>query len=152
MNAKEALRFIEQHGIVLQSGKGPAPRLVEAIAGEPIRGSWWAHPKSKAIFRVLCAVADSDEILICRLVDGKVTFVHKRVWPALARVAKRLPPERIAQVKQEHTPSGRHVTRTIPVSEWLPPASLKESRKLSEDQAIEILGSAIVAKATRRDP
>ena len=32
-----------EHGIVLVSAKGPAPRLTEAIIGKPIKGSWWAR-------------------------------------------------------------------------------------------------------------
>lgn len=52
MTADEALSFIREHGIVLASAKGPIPRLADAIAGESIRGSWWAHPKSHQIFDV----------------------------------------------------------------------------------------------------
>ena len=50
MTAAEALAFIEQRGVVLASAKGPVPRLTEAIAGEPIKGSWWGHPKGQQIF------------------------------------------------------------------------------------------------------
>lgn len=62
MTAEEAIAFVREHGVVLVSAKGPVPRLVEAIAGEPIRGSWWAHPKGHQIFSVLQAVADSEEV------------------------------------------------------------------------------------------
>src|SRR5580704_1458010 len=47
-----ALSFIREQGVVLVSAKGPAARLTELIAGEPIRGSWWGHPKSHEIFEV----------------------------------------------------------------------------------------------------
>ncbi len=40
MTAEEAIAFVREHGVVLVSAKGPVPRLVEAIAGETIRGSW----------------------------------------------------------------------------------------------------------------
>ena len=39
---REALAFVERHGAVLLSARGAAPSLAEWIAGEPIRGSWWA--------------------------------------------------------------------------------------------------------------
>ena len=49
MSAADALAFVERHGIVLESARHAAiPSLAEAIAGEPIRGSWWAHPKGRA--------------------------------------------------------------------------------------------------------
>ena len=41
MNQKEALAFVERHGIVLQAARGPLPNLAEAIVRGPIRGSWW---------------------------------------------------------------------------------------------------------------
>ena len=111
MNANEAISFIKEHGVILASAKGPVPRLTEAIVDGEIKGSWWSHPKSRQVFAVLQAVTDSEDILVCRLVNGKVTFVHRRLWPALVRVAKRFPPAQIAQVHEEHTASGQHVTR-----------------------------------------
>jgi len=51
MTDKQALAFVKRHGIVLQAARGPVPSLAEAIAGGPIRGSWWGHPKGREIFR-----------------------------------------------------------------------------------------------------
>src|SRR6266700_4193192 len=53
---------------------------VRRADGAPIRGSWWAHPKAHEIFRILEAVSDRSDILVCRLVDGKVTYIHRRIW------------------------------------------------------------------------
>jgi hypothetical protein len=136
MKAKEAIAFVRKHGVVLVSAKGPAPRLTEAIAGEPIRSSWWAHPKSRQIFNVLQAVTDSDDVLVCRLVNGKITFVHRRLWPALVRTAKQFPPDRIAQLHEEHTESGRHVTREVPFPEWVPADVLEQAKKISDADAL----------------
>src|SRR5258706_15297029 len=121
MTAIEAISFIEQHGVVLASAKGPAPRLAEAIVGGSIKGSWWAHPKSRQIFTVFNAVADSEEVLVCRLVNEKVTFVHRRLWPALVRIAPQFSSRQIAQVQEEHTSSGRHVAREVAFPDWVPP-------------------------------
>ena len=38
--AEEALAFVRRHGVVLASAKGTAPRLTEAIVGEPIKGNY----------------------------------------------------------------------------------------------------------------
>src|SRR5262249_39362721 len=111
------------------------------IVGGPIRGSWWSHPKSRAIFRVLRAVNDSPDILVCRFVGGKITFVHRRLWPALVRLAKRFPTERIAQVHEGHTESGRHVTHDIPFPEWVSSEILKDAKKMSEEEALAALGT-----------
>lgn len=143
MTAREAIAFINQHGVVLASAKGPVPRLTEAITGETIKGSWWGHPKSHQIFAIFQVVEDSQDVLVCRLVAGKVTFVHRRLWPALVRVAKKFPADRISQVHEEHTDSGRHVTREVPFPKWVPPDVAKEAKHLTEQEAFDQLGSWI---------
>ena len=134
--AKAALAFVEEHGVVLVSAKGDAPRLTEVIVGEAIQGSWWAHPKSHRIFAVLSAVADSGQVLLCRLVGGKVTMVHRRVWPHLVRSASRFTPEQIAEVSQEHTPSGKHVKHEVPFPKWVPAGVARKAERLTEEEAV----------------
>jgi hypothetical protein len=141
VTAVEALRFVHDHGAVLVAAKGPLPRLAEAIAGAPIRGSWWAHPKGREIFAILQELGNSPDILVCRLINGHVTFVHRRLWPALVRMAANFKPERLAQVRQEHTPSGRHVNHETPFPKWVPQDILEASQSLSEAQARRMLGS-----------
>jgi hypothetical protein len=140
MTANEAIAFVQKHGVILASAKGPVPRLTEAIAGEPIKGSWWSHSKSHQIFAVFQAVRDSEDVLVCRLVNGKVTFIHRRLWPALVRVAERFPATQIAQVHEEHTASGRHATREVPFPKWVPPGVIEHARRLSEQEALDALG------------
>jgi hypothetical protein len=82
VNQKEALAFVERHGIVLQAARGPVPNLAEEIAGGPIRGSWWGHPKGKEIFRASKAICESSNVLVCKLIGGKITYVHRLgAWP-----------------------------------------------------------------------
>jgi hypothetical protein len=140
MTAAEALAFVQDHGVVLVAARGPVPRLTEAIIDEPIKGSWWAHPKSHHIFAILQAVTDSEAVLVCRLVDGKVTLVHRRLWPALVRVAARFPPERLAKIRQEHTPSGRHVNHETPFPRWVLMDIKKDANSIGEEEALAALG------------
>ena len=149
MTAAEALAFVEEHGVVLVSAKGPRPRLTETIAGEPIKGSWWGHPKSHQIFAILEVVTESEDVLVCRLVKGKITLVHRRLWPALVRLAKRFPPDQIAKVRQEHTASGRHVNQEVPFPRWVPAEVLKQARSLSEEKAIAALGEWVIGELAR---
>ena len=135
MNADAALSFVRHHGIVLVSAKGPVARLTDAIAGEPIKGSWWAHPKSHQIFAVLQKLGDSPDILVCRLVGGHVTFVHRRLWPAIVKLATHFHPEQLAQVRQEHTPTGKHVNHVVEYPNWVPGEVLEEARQLTAQQA-----------------
>lgn len=139
--AEGALAFVEEHGVVLVSAKGSVPSLVEAIAGHPIEGSWWAHREARRIYPLLRAVTESEQVLVCRLVKGKITLVHRRLWPSLARLAGRFAPEQLARVREEHTVSGRHASFEIPFPHWVPAAVTEEAKALSEEEALAAFGS-----------
>ena len=127
---------------MLESARGVAPCLAEAVVGGPIRGSWWSHPRGRDVFRVLQEIRASSEVLVCRLVDGKVTFVHKRVWPALVRLAGRYPVKSLARIRETHTASGRHEVKETPFPEWVPVEIRRKASELSEEEALEQLGSS----------
>jgi hypothetical protein len=146
MIAAAALDFVRAHGVVLVSAKGPVPTLVDAIAGEPIKGSWWGHPQGKRIFALLQQVSEHEDVLVCRLVDDKLTLVHRRLWPALAAAAPCIAPSRLCRVTQEHTASGRHVNRETPFPDWLPADAAREASLLGRDAALAALGPSIVTK------
>jgi hypothetical protein len=133
------LAFVRRHGIVLESARGPVPNLAQAIARTPIRGSWWAHPQGHEIFRVTRAVRRSRSVLVCRLLGGKVTYVHRRLWPALVRVAGSFSPAALAAVHEVHTPQGRHQVRLVPFPRWVPAAVRRRARRLRETQARAII-------------
>jgi hypothetical protein len=128
---------------VLASARGPVPCVAEAVAGEPIVGSWWAHAKGKAIFAALSEIDDAADVRCFKLVDGKVTFVHRRVWPALARLASggviALP--RVAAIQQEHTPSGDHRNVVTPFPDWVPDDIARASTALTLEDARAQLGA-----------
>jgi hypothetical protein len=145
---RDALAFVEQHGVVLASAKGNAPRLVEAILGAPITGNWWSHPRGSYIYNVLAAVCDSPDVLTCRLLRGKVTLVHRRLWPALVRAAECLDPAQLAQVRDEHMPNGRHRSVTVPFPAWVPDAVRAQADRLTQAQALAALGPG--CKRSRR--
>jgi hypothetical protein len=142
-----ALSFIETHGVVLASARGKAPRLIDAIAGETIVGNWWSHPKANAIYDVLERASAAPDVLACRLVDGKVTLVHRRLWPALVRLADRFAPERIAQVNNEHTASGKHVAQHVAFPEWVPADVSRDAAQLDVDDALAALGTWLPANS-----
>lgn len=136
MTSAEAVRFVERHGIVLESARhATVPSLAEAVAGEPLKGSWWSHPKSRAIFAATRAVRDSPEILVCRLVDDKICFAHQRVWPALVRLGDRLPRNRLARVREIHSESGAHRVEEIPFPRWVSAETTAAAKRLSEADA-----------------
>ncbi len=141
MTPRQALSFVRRHGIVLESARGPLPSLAEAIAGAPIKGSWWRHPMGEEIFKITRWVRDSRDIFVCRLVDGKITFVHRRLWPALVRLADELPSGRLAHIRERHTARGRHAIEALPYPRWVPGEVLAKSKRLSCGGATAALGT-----------
>ena len=135
MTTRQALAFVQRHGIVLQAAHGPVPSLAAEIAGGPIRGSWWGHPKGREIFRITQVVSDSPDILVCKLIDGKITYVHRRLWPALVKLADRFPKERLAWVREEHTASGKHVTKTKAFPRWVSEEVRAEADRITVEDA-----------------
>lgn len=72
--------------LVKRSGVISERALIDAVAGQPVRGSWWGHPSGHAIFRALQALREDKDVFLCKLLAGKQTYVHRRLWPALLRV------------------------------------------------------------------
>ena len=130
MTPKQAVAFVKANGVVLESGRGPVPNLAEAIAGGPIRGSWWAHPKANTIFLCSRAIRSSADVLVCRLVGGKITYIHRRLWPALVRLAGRTNADQLAVIEEVHTPSGRHKVHVTPLREWVPAEVARAAARL----------------------
>ena len=160
MTPAEALAFVCTHGLVLESGTGPVPSLAAAIAGEPIRASWWAHARGREIFAVTRAIRDSPDVLVCRVVEGKITYVHRRLWPALVRLSDRFPPTHLAQIREVHTASGKHVVEESRFPAWVSPEVTAQASDLDEKSALQQLGpwctkddpSPKGTRRTRRSP
>lgn len=142
MTPKQALGFVKANGITLESGRGPAPSLAQTIAGEAIRGSWWGHPKGHVIFLCSRALRESKDILVCRLVGGKVTYVHRRLWPALVRLARQFDPSRLAAIREVHTATGKHKVDVVAFPNWVPAETKAAAKALTPTQASEMLQSA----------
>ena len=142
MTPRQAIAFVGKCGLVLESARGPVPSLAETIAGEPLRASWWGHPKGDAIFACSRAVRNSEDVLTCRLIGGKVTYVHRRLWPALVRLAENFKAERLAAIKEIHTETGQHKVAITEFSRWIPAVEIRRARRLSEEQAIALLKKA----------
>ncbi len=79
------LKTLRDFGLLLEADAN-LPSVSGLIAGEPVRGSWWAHPRSHDIFVVLQHLADHKDVMTTKLLSGKVTFVHRKLWSAVLSV------------------------------------------------------------------
>jgi hypothetical protein len=86
MNFRLLMTRLGQLGILTLSDKA-LPSVVGLVAGRRVRGSWWGHEKGHEIFRDLERLEAHPDTLSTRLVSGKVTYLHRRLWPDLLSVA-----------------------------------------------------------------
>jgi hypothetical protein len=73
---------LESHGLLLLHDQ-KLPSITTLVAGAPIAGSWWAHARGNEIYHLVEQLARGVGELSVKLVNGKVTFVHRRLWPLL---------------------------------------------------------------------
>jgi len=139
----DVMAALIDNGMLLQSARGPIPNVAELVAGEPIKGSWWAHPKSHEIFTALGLLDGSADVVRMRLVKEKVTFVHRRLWPALVRISDRFTPKQLAALHEEHTSSGAHRVHEQPFPDWLPDEILRAAADLSVEDALAQLPACL---------
>jgi hypothetical protein len=78
---------LEKTGLLLESDTR-SPSVCSLIVGEPLRGSWWSHPQAHTIFWVNEQLEDHKDVLITKLIGGKVTFVHRRLWSCVMAIGK----------------------------------------------------------------
>ena len=135
MQPKQAIAWMKKCGIAVESARASIPSLAYVVAGAPIPGSWWAHPKGKDIFRLSRVIRRSPDVLVCRLVDGKITYVHRRMWPALVSLAGRFSKQRLSALNEVHTPAGKHKLLVTPFPDWVPDEVLRAAEKLTENEA-----------------
>ena len=77
---------LERCGLLLLSDAA-LPSVAGLVAGERIGGSWWGHPRAQEIYQAANGLADSPDVIVTKLIAGKVTYVHRRLWPALVAMA-----------------------------------------------------------------
>lgn len=82
---KLVLDQLKKDGFLLESDP-KLPSVCTLITGEALRGSWWSHPQAQTIFQVNEQLEAQQDVLITKLISGKVTFVHRKVWPQLLAV------------------------------------------------------------------
>jgi hypothetical protein len=82
-----AFTALKKYGLLLLNDP-ELPNLCRLVAGERVRGSWWAHPRAQEIFQVYDALEDHPDVLILKLISGKVTYIHRTLWSQIVAVGR----------------------------------------------------------------
>jgi len=129
VRAKESSEFrrifeeLQSSGLLLESDAA-LPSVASLVAQEPIRGSWWGHPRGHAIFQANEQLAAHPDVVACKLVSGKVTYVHRSLWPALFAVANSREPWQLTRI----SPSARSLLAQVTREEIVRTDRLPKSR------------------------
>ncbi len=75
--------------------------------------------------------------------DGKITYVHRRLWPAIVRLQSFLSSAALGALREEHTNTGAHRLRVTRFPRWVPADVRKDALALSESEAWRRLGTWI---------
>ena len=81
----EVLAEVRRRGLILAHDRA-FPSLTRLTIGEPIRGSWWAHPLSNDVYMVSQRLQHCGEVVMVKLVSGKETYLHRQWWPNLVAI------------------------------------------------------------------
>jgi len=84
---KRVFTALKKYGLLLLNDSA-LPNLCRLAVGERVRGSWWAHPRAQEIFQVYDALEDHPDVLIMKLISGKVTYIHRALWPQVVAIGR----------------------------------------------------------------
>ena len=102
-NFGRAFRLLKENGLLLVSG-AEIPDVCRLFGGDSVKGSWWGSPFAHEIFAVNELLSEHEDVTVTKLVSGKVTFVHRSLWPKLVAIGKA---HEDWQMKQLSTPARR---------------------------------------------
>ena len=85
-SVRRVLAELRVRGILLQSDP-KLPSVASIVVGESIAGSWWSRPEANAVYWVLEGLEQQPDLIQAKLVNGKVTLIHRDLWPSLFAVA-----------------------------------------------------------------
>jgi hypothetical protein len=105
---KRVLSKILSYGFLLESDP-KLPSVCGLITGGPLSGSWWSHPLAQEIFQVNEQLEDHPDVLITKLISGKVTFVHRDLWSEIVAIGTAKEPWQVERLSS----SARALLKTV---------------------------------------
>jgi hypothetical protein len=86
LNSRQLVHALEVNGVLMVSDRH-LPSVVGMVGGPALRGSWWGHERGREIFSRLKTLETNPDALTTRLISGKVTYIHRKLWPDFLSIA-----------------------------------------------------------------
>lgn len=119
---KKIYKLLEQNKMLLLQDKG-CPNIVSKIVGDKIKGSWWGHPLANPIYNGLGWLEQNRNVLSLKLIDGKVTYVHESLFPALYSIVSEVRDWQLQKLKPDELKLLKYI--------------LKRNQVLSDDDKLK---------------
>jgi hypothetical protein len=111
MTSEDLLERLRELDLLLDTD-AKFPSIAGYIVGGEVHGSWWAHPQSHEVFRVANALRDHADVLTIKLISGKVTMVHRPLWPAIVAIGLAREPWQTSGLSKEAAALLKKVDRS----------------------------------------
>jgi hypothetical protein len=86
VTASSVERVLVERGLLLVQGQADVPSIADLLAGSPVttRGYSWDYEPA---WRLAAELLQRDDVAECKLLRGRRTLVHARLWPAVHGLA-----------------------------------------------------------------
>ena len=85
MTIEDLLERLQEFDLLLDTDP-KLPSVTGLVAGDTGGRSWWAHPQAKQMYGLSCGLRDHPDVLLVKLISGKLTFIHRPLWPAIVAI------------------------------------------------------------------
>ena len=107
---KKIYKYLQENKIVLLQDKS-FPNIVTYIVGRKIKGSWWGHPLANPIYNGLNWLEKNKIFLSVKLIDGKVTYLHKSLISDFYSIVKKPRDWQLKNLKEDDLKMLQHISQ-----------------------------------------
>ncbi len=85
IGVEEIVDYLGRLGVLLETDRA-FPSLTGIMVREPLKGSWWSHPRANEIYLLSRRLIQHPDAIFLKLLSAKTTYVHRRLWPELIAI------------------------------------------------------------------
>jgi len=135
MKFEELMDRLQEFDLLLDADS-KLPSVTGFVAGDNVRGSWWNHPQAHEMFSLACRLRAHPDVLMVKLISGKVTLVHRPLWPAVFTVATARESWQLEELSKEAKALLKKVDKETQVSSSGDPVRELEGRLLVYSESV----------------
>lgn len=100
MTLDDLVRRLQEFDLLLSSDS-KFPSVSDLVIGPGVNGPWWSHPNAHEMYRLVCELSSHPDVLTAKLISGKVTLIHRSMWPAVFAIGTAREPWQMSALTKE---------------------------------------------------